>query len=76
MKKCLNYFPAKLSEKCGQSEEKQKPMPMRYLGKLLFPRRTTGEQRHQMKQLIAAVVVAIIFAGVIVTIMFLLNRRP
>jgi hypothetical protein len=29
-----------------------------------------------MKQLIAAVVVAIIFAGVIVTIMFLLNRRP
>jgi hypothetical protein len=51
-------------------------MPMKYLSKLLFPRRTTGEQRHLMKQLIAAVVVAIFFAGVIVTIMFLLNRRP
>ena len=51
-------------------------MSLNYLCKLLFPRRTTGEQRHQMKQLIAAVVVAIIFAGVIVAVMFLLNRRP
>ena len=51
-------------------------MPINYLGKLLFPRQPEWQRRHQMKQLIIAMVVAIVLAGLIVTVMFLLNRRP
>jgi hypothetical protein len=50
-------------------------MPLKYLGKLLFPRQPEWQRRHQMNLLVVATVVAIVLAGLIVAVMFLLNRR-
>ncbi len=50
-------------------------MPERFLGKVLFPRLQPWQQRRQAKAIIWSLLVAITFAGVVASIMFLQNSR-
>jgi lipopolysaccharide export LptBFGC system permease protein LptF len=48
-------------------------MPMNLLGKAMFPRLPRWQSRRQAIQLVAALVVGVVFAAVIVTVMFFQN---
>jgi len=50
-------------------------MPLNFLGKVLFPRLEPWRQKRQTKAILWAVLTAIIFAAVVVGIMFLENSR-
>jgi hypothetical protein len=50
-------------------------MPMKFLGKMLFPRQQEWLQRRQAKQLVGVLVVAIVCGGIIVAIMFYAARK-
>jgi len=50
-------------------------MPMQILGRVLFPRLQPWQQRRQAKNLVAALLVALIFAAIVAGIMFLTNAR-
>jgi hypothetical protein len=50
-------------------------MPMNFLGKVLFPNQPEWRGRRQAKHLVAALVVAVIFGAVVVTVMFVQNSR-
>jgi len=51
------------------------PMPMKFIGKVLFPNLPPWQSQRQVKHLVAAIVVAIIIGCAIVAIMFLQNSR-
>jgi hypothetical protein len=48
-------------------------MPMKYLGKLLFPRLQPTQRWYQIKTIIAAVLIAIVFSGVMMGLVFWRN---
>jgi hypothetical protein len=48
-------------------------MPIKYLGKLLFPRLQPEQRWYQMKTVIAAVLIAVVFAGVLMGLVFWKN---
>jgi len=48
-------------------------MPMKYLGKLLFPRLQPTQRWYQIKTIIAAVLIAIVFSGVMRGLVFWRN---
>ena len=48
-------------------------MPMNYLGKLLFPRLQSEQRWYQMKTVIAAVLIAVVFSGVLMGLVFWKN---
>ncbi len=50
-------------------------MPARILGRMLFPRHQPWQQRRQAKIIIWSLLVAVAFAGVVVSIMFAQNAR-
>jgi hypothetical protein len=50
-------------------------MPLNFLGKVLFPRLEPWRRKRQAKAIMWAVLTALIFAAVVVGIMFLENSR-
>jgi len=48
-------------------------MPMKYLGKFLFPRLQPEQRWYQLKTVIAAVLIAIAFSGVLMGLIFWKN---
>ena len=50
-------------------------MPNRLLGKILFPRQQSWQQRRQAKVILWSLLVAVVFGGMVVGIMFLQNSR-
>jgi len=50
-------------------------MPMKFIGKVLFPNLPPWQSQRQVKQLLAAFVVAIILGCIVVAIMFLQNAK-
>jgi flagellar basal body-associated protein FliL len=50
-------------------------MPIKFLGKVLFPRLAPWQRKKQTKTILLVVLVALIFAAVIVAIMLFQNSR-
>jgi len=50
-------------------------MPMNFLGKVAFPRLAPWQRKRQVKIMLTAFVTAVIFAVVVVAIMFLQNSK-
>jgi hypothetical protein len=50
-------------------------MPMRILGKVLFPRLQPWQQRRQAKTVVTVLVVALIFGALVAGIIFLSNTH-
>ena len=50
-------------------------MPNRLLGKVLFPRQQPWQQRRQAKVILWSLLVALLFGGIVVGVMFLQNSR-
>ncbi len=48
-------------------------MPINFLGKLLFPRLQPTQRQYQMKTIIAAVLIAVVFSGVLMGVIFWKN---
>ncbi len=48
-------------------------MPMKYLAKLLFPRLQPTQRAYQMKTVIAAVLIAVVFSGILMGLVFWKN---
>jgi hypothetical protein len=51
-------------------------MPIRTLGKALFPRQQAWQRERKIKHILVAISVAIVFAAVAAAIMFASNSRP
>jgi hypothetical protein len=51
----------------------KKLMPMNFIGKAMFPRLPRWQSRRQAIHLVAALAVGVLFAAVIVAVMFLQN---
>lgn len=50
-------------------------MPMKFIGKVLFPKLPPWQSQRQVKHLLAAFIVAVILGGAVVVIMFLQNAK-
>ena len=50
-------------------------MMLNFFGRLLFPHQAPWQQRQQLINIIAAVCVALIMAGIVVGLMFFVNGR-
>ena len=50
-------------------------MPLNFLGKVLFPRLEPWQRKRQARAIVWAVLTAIVFAAVVVAVMFLVNSR-
>jgi len=50
-------------------------MPIKFLGKVLFPRLPEWQRRRQTKSLLVAIAVALLFTAVVVGFMFFQNNR-
>lgn len=50
-------------------------MPMKFLGKVLFPSLAPWKRRRQTRIMVWVVLTAMIFGGVIVAIMFFVNSK-
>jgi hypothetical protein len=48
-------------------------MPMHFLGKLLFPRLQPSQRWYQLKTIIAAVLIAMVFSGVMMGLLYWKN---
>lgn len=59
----------------NQKSEHSNPMPMKFIGKVLFPHLPPWQSQRQVKQLLAAFVLAVILGCAVVAIMFLQNGR-
>jgi hypothetical protein len=50
-------------------------MPLKFLGKILFPRHADWHRRKQMKNLIAAIVVGLIVAAAVAAVILYENSK-
>ena len=50
-------------------------MPMKFLGKILFPRSASWQQRRSVKILLAVILTAIIFALIVGALIFYANTK-
>jgi len=50
-------------------------MMLNFFGRLLFPHQAPWQQRQQLINIIAAVCVALVVAGIVVGLMFFVNAR-
>jgi hypothetical protein len=51
-------------------------MPIRTLGRVLFPRQQAWQRERFVKHVLIALAVAVIFAAIVAGMMFLINSRP
>ena len=59
----------------GEPHQKPTDMPMKYFGRVLFPRLPRWKQKQQARLLLWAVLVAVIFAVAVAAIMLYQNAR-
>ena len=50
-------------------------MPLNFFGKVLFPRKSSWRRQQQTKFILAAILVAVIFAGIVSAMMFYANSK-
>jgi hypothetical protein len=59
----------------NQQNQKQPNMPIKFLGKVLFPHLAPWQRTRQAKIMVAVILITVVLAAIIVAIMFFQNGR-